>query len=174
MIKRRFKLIKRGLDDGSTIALDDLSDVAVSSPNNGDVLFWNGSSWIPAGGAFDVIHSPGAAFGDGNDADSVADGLVGYVRVPYSGTIQAGHIVADTSITGSVAVWKAAGAVPTVADIISASDPIALVSATTGANTSLTGWTKTVSVGDVLAFDLTLTIGTPKQIVVTLSILEST
>ena len=173
MLKRRFKLIKRGLDDGTTVALNDLSNVSVASPNNGEVLMWNGSAWVAAANVDTVIHTCGASYGDGNDSDSVADGLVGYVRVPYSGTIIKGYIVADVTTTASVAVWKAAGTLPTVADIISASDPIALTGASVAANTSLTGWTTSVAVGDVLAFDLTLTIGTPKQIVVTLAIEEA-
>ena len=173
MIKRRFKLIKRGLDDGSSILLDDLSDVAASSPNSGDVLMWNGSNWIPANNVFSVIHTCGAAYGDGNDTASVADGLVGYVRVPYSGTITRGEIVSDASCSCTVAVWKAAGALPTVSDLISASAPITLSSGTVGEITTLTGWTTSVAVGDVFGFDLTLTTGTPKQIVVTLAIEEA-
>ena len=176
MLKRRFKLIKQGLDDGTT--LDDLVDVSASSPSNGEILLWNGSAWI----ATDItsisgyvapitpVYTPGCAFGDGVDTASVVDGLVGYVRVPYSGTITRGEICADAATTGSVAVWKAAGAIPTVANIISASDPIALSAGTVGQNTSLTGWTTTVSAGDVLGFDLTLTSGSPKLIVVALGI----
>ena len=34
---------------GETIALDDLSDVSASAPNNGDFLKWDGSNWVADG-----------------------------------------------------------------------------------------------------------------------------
>jgi hypothetical protein len=40
------------------------------------------------------------------------------------------------------------------ADIISASAPIALSSARSGEDTTLTGWTKAVTAGDVLCFNV--------------------
>lgn len=172
MLKRRFKLIKQGAD---TYALDDLSDVSSGSANNGEVILWNGSAWVPGAvsdlaGYVAPIQSPGCTFGDGSATASVTDGLVGYVRVPYSGTITRADIVADVTTTASVAVWKAAGAIPTVANLISASAPVTLSGATVGSDTTLTGWTTTITAGDVLGFDLTLTSGAPTLIVVALNV----
>lgn len=44
MLKRRFRLIKQGLDDGSV--LDDLNDVSVASPTSGYTIYWNGTTWV--------------------------------------------------------------------------------------------------------------------------------
>ena len=114
--------------------------------------------------------SAGATFGDGESTSSVVDGLIGYVSVPYGGTIDRAQIVADVSSTLDVEIWKANGAVPTVADLISASAPIALAASTYAADTTLTGWTTTVAAGDVLAFKLNKTSGNPTQVTVSIGI----
>lgn len=46
MTTRRFKLIKQGLDDAPV--LSDLDDVASTAPTSGQVLIWNGTTWLPA------------------------------------------------------------------------------------------------------------------------------
>lgn len=46
MLKRRFKLIKQGLDDGAV--LSDLADVATTGATNGQTIIWNGTEWVPA------------------------------------------------------------------------------------------------------------------------------
>lgn len=46
-------------------------------------------------------------------------------------------------------IWKAAGAIPTGSDKISGSSPATLSSSQLGLNSSLSGWTTSVSIGDV-------------------------
>jgi hypothetical protein len=48
-----------------------------------------------------------------------------------------------------VDIWKANNAIPNSGNKISASAPATLSSAQLNANSALTGWTKTVAVGDV-------------------------
>lgn len=102
----------------------------------------------------DVGRYFGAIFDGGGSA--IAANKKAYVRVSVSGTIVSAYIMADVSGTISVEVWKDtfANFPPTVADKISASAPIALSSAQSGENTTLTGWTTTVTAGDVLCFNV--------------------
>lgn len=96
----------------------------------------------------------GAVFDGGGSA--IAAGKKAYVRVPVTGTIVAAYIMADVSGTISIEVWKDtfSNFPPTVADKISASAPIALSSAQSGEDATLTGWTQTVTAGDVLCFNV--------------------
>lgn len=56
-------------------ALDDLTDVVISSVANGDIIQWNGSSWVnvplPAGGL--TIETPTGAVDDSNLTFTVAN-----------------------------------------------------------------------------------------------------
>lgn len=132
-------------------------------------VWFDGASWITVGGGGGgAEHSPGAAFGDGSNAASIAAGQTVYVRVPYSGTISRWDIVADISCTCVVDVWKAAGSIPTNADSITAATTPALTAATVATDSTLTGWTTTVTAGDVLAFALETLSGTPSQITISL------
>lgn len=52
----------------------------------------------------------------------------------------------------TVNVWKAAGAIPTAGNIISASAPLTLSATTLTQNGSIAGWTTAVAAGDVFGF----------------------
>jgi hypothetical protein len=73
--------------------------------------------------------------------------------VQFSCTIGAGStkvsILSPVADSMTVAIWKANLAIPTSAGLISASAPVSLSSATINSTASLTGWTTSVSVGDV-------------------------
>jgi hypothetical protein len=77
-----------------------------------------------------------------------------YPTVPYSGTIQSVEIAADQSGSIVVDVWKAAGAIPTNSNSITASAPPTLSSAQRATDSTLTGWTTAISAGDVLGFEV--------------------
>jgi hypothetical protein len=96
----------------------------------------------------------GAVFDGGGSA--IVANKKAYVRVPTACTIVAAYILADVSGTISVEVWKDTfeNFPPTVADKISASAPIALSSAQSGEDTTLTGWTTSLSAGDVICFNV--------------------
>lgn len=113
-----------------------------------------------------------AVFGDGVSTDSVAAGSVCYVRVPYGGSLIQWDVVADVACTCSIDVWKRAGAVPTVANTITASAKPGLTASQVGESTALTGWTVAVTAGDVLGFKLeSLSGGLPTQINLSLKVL---
>jgi hypothetical protein len=115
-------------------------------------------------------HTPTAVWGDGIETTSVSVGSISYVRVPYSGTITAWHIIASTSCTTAIDIWKANDALPTVLDTITASAKPGLTSASTATSSTLTGWTTSVSAGDVFGFSLDSLTGSPTSITLTMNV----
>lgn len=100
-------------------------------------------------------------------------GTVGYVVMPYAGTITGWSITAN--VIGSIQfdIWKAANAIPTVANtqIPLAADRPKLTAVQYVNSTTLTGWTTTFAANDVYGFyvdsvstiqNATLTIRTTK------------
>lgn len=77
-----------------------------------------------------------------------------YPTADFSCTINRIDISADKSGSATVDVWKAAGAIPTSGNKISASAPLTLSSAQLSQAGSLTGWSTSVSVGDVFGFNV--------------------
>lgn len=86
---------------------------------------------------------------------AITTGQKGYVKCPYAGTITAAYLVADQSGSVIIDVWKiASGGIPTVANTITASALPTLSSAQQSTNSTLTGWTTAVTVGDVFGFNV--------------------
>ena len=91
---------------------------------------------------------------DGNGSPPTV-GSVGYVVVPFNGTIDQWHIVANASGSTGVDVWKAAGVVPTDANRIAGTEKPTLSAAQLSSDTSLSTWsTLAVAAGDVFGFEL--------------------
>lgn len=118
----------------------------------------------------DITHTPTAVWGDNVMAYSIQVGTTSYVRVPYSGTIVSWNIIASVACTCVLDVWKTNGALPTVANTITASAKPSLGSATTAASSTLTGWTTSVASGDVFGFNLDSLTGSPTSITLVLNI----
>ena len=116
------------------------------------------------------IYTPTATWGDSISPASVQAATMSYVRVPYSGTITEWHIIATASCDCTIDVWKAAGALPTNANSITASAKPSLASTTTSSSSTLTGWTTAVSAGDVLGFELENFSNAPTAITIVLKV----
>lgn len=100
-------------------------------------------------------------------------GQVVYSRVPYDGTITGWAMMGDDpSGDAEVDVWLATGALPTSADSIVASAPPELTSDDYAASTTLTGWSTSVTEGQVIAFELG-SLSIHQQVSVALSITRS-
>ena len=82
----------------------------------------------------------------------IQTGVVGYVVMPYDGTITGWSIAANVSGSIRFDIWKTNNAIPTVANTIVASAKPQLSSAQYLSSTTLTGWTTTFIAGDVFAF----------------------
>jgi hypothetical protein len=87
---------------------------------------------------------------------AIATGVKGDVRIPWASTITKVTTLADQSGSIVVDIWKDtyANYPPTVADTITASAKPTLSSATKAEDSTLTGWTTSVTAGDTLRFNV--------------------
>lgn len=101
----------------------------------------------------------------------ITTGVKGYLSVPFNCTITGWTLVSDVSGSVVVDVWKDtyANYPPTIADVITASAKPTLSSANKNTSTTLTGWTTTVTAGDVLAFNVN-SAATVTRVTLTLSV----
>lgn len=76
------------------------------------------------------------------------------VPCPVSGTIVGWSMTANPSTSAAISIWKAAGVRPTVAGKITASAPPTLTAAASASSTTLTGWTTTVTAGDLFVINV--------------------
>lgn len=92
---------------------------------------------------------------DGGGA-TITTGVKGYLRVPFACTIVSVTLLADQSGSIVIDVWKDtyANYPPVVGDSITASAKPTISSATKSEDTTLTGWTTSISAGDVLGFNV--------------------
>ncbi len=87
---------------------------------------------------------------DGGGAAITTGALGVFGPVDFACTISRYDVTANASGSITVDIWKhASGTIPTSSDKISASAPITLSSAQLAQAGSLTGWTTSVSVGDI-------------------------
>lgn len=92
---------------------------------------------------------------------AVTTGMKGYFTVPYNCIITGAYIQVDTSSTTTIDLWKctyaqfdAGGTHPVDGDSITSADQLKSIASTKGYNTSLTGWTTTLTRGDILAINV--------------------
>jgi hypothetical protein len=146
-------------------SIDDLGDVHVTSPATDHVLKYHASSktWIngeaPAGEPGEAGPQLVGITIDGA-GDVITTGVKGFLVIPITGTItEATLLSTDASATaGSIVidVWKDtyANYPPANADSITAAAPPTLSSASKSQDSTLTGWTTSVTAGDILGFNV--------------------
>jgi hypothetical protein len=117
-----------------------------------------------------IPNTPTAIFGDGSSTLSLEVGQKCYVRVPYGGTIVEWGLVANATCSCTIDVWAAAGALPTSSDSVTGGDKPALSGATVAGDSTLVGWSPSISAGDVLGFSLDTLSGSATQITLTLKV----
>lgn len=135
------------------------TDVAVgtiySCTTHGLVYQSDGSAWATWASASGIV-IPVIMIIDGAGT-TITTGIKGDLPIPFAWTdISAARALADQSGSIQVDVWKDtyANFPPVDADSITASAPIVISSATKSENTTLTGWTKTGTAGDILRFNV--------------------
>ncbi len=91
-----------------------------------------------------------------NGGATLTTGVIGFIQMAYAGTINSVTLMGDASGSVVVDIWKVAYASfpPTNSNSICASDLPTLSSAQNSTDSTLTGWTTTFAVGDVLAFNI--------------------
>ena len=88
-------------------------------------------------------------------ADASTTGLIGYITIPYNGTITGWQVIGDITGTCTFDVWKqSAGVIPTVADSIVGTEKPNLLAQQINSDLSLTTWTTAVSAGDIVGIVL--------------------
>jgi hypothetical protein len=92
---------------------------------------------------------------DGGGAP-IETGVKGYLACPFACTITAARSFADVSGSIVVDIWKDtyANYPPVDADSITASAPVTISAATKSEDATLTGWTTSISAGDILGFNV--------------------
>lgn len=87
---------------------------------------------------------------------AVSTGVKGDLQVPFACTITEWTLLADTTGSVVVDVWKDtyANYPPVVGDSITASAKPTISSSNKGNSSTLTGWTTTVAAGDILRFNV--------------------
>jgi hypothetical protein len=92
---------------------------------------------------------------DGGGAE-ITTGIKGFIPVDFAATIISVTALADQSGSIVVDIWKDtyANYPPTDADSITASAPVTISTATKSQDTTLTGWTTSVTSGDILGFNV--------------------
>lgn len=121
------------------------------SVSNGDGV--SGNPTI-AGSTNSIISTIGITIDGGGSA--ITTGVKGYIEVPYACTIVRATMLADVSGSAVLDVWKDtfANYPPTVADTITASAKPTITSSNKSQDSTLTGWTTSVSAGDILGFNV--------------------
>lgn len=87
---------------------------------------------------------------------AITTGQKGHLEIPFACTINQVTSLADVSGSIVVDIWKDtyANFAPTDADSITASAPPTITSAQKSQDSTLTGWTTSITAGDVLAFNV--------------------
>lgn len=86
----------------------------------------------------------------------IAAGEKGHLRIPFACEIERVTLLVDQSGSIVIDIWKDtyANFPPTNADSITAATPPTITAAQKSEDTTLTGWTKAISAGDILAFNV--------------------
>lgn len=88
----------------------------------------------------------------GNGTDVISTGIQGDIRFPFAATITGVYLFADQDGDIIIDLWKDtfANFPPTVADTITASEKPTLSTSDTDSDTTLTGWTTSITAGDII------------------------
>lgn len=132
------------IDGSSTITLGAGASAMIES---------NGTNWVTFGLPSTNVRTSRLELGV-SSTTTITTGAKGRKTVGYAGTIVAWRLVADSSTTTVIDIWKANNAIPTVANTITGSAKPSLTAAQVNSSTTLTGWTTSVAVGDVFIINV--------------------
>lgn len=91
-----------------------------------------------------------------NSGSAITTGIKGDLSIPFACTITGVILLADTSGSIVIDIWKDSYAnfPPTVADKITASAKPTISSSNKSSDSTLTGWTVAIAAGDILRFNV--------------------
>ena len=92
---------------------------------------------------------------DGGGAE-IATGQHGHLRIPFACTIEKVTLMADQTGSIVIDIWNDtyANFPPTIADTITAAAKPTIAAGVKDEDATLTGWTKSITAGDILAFNV--------------------
>lgn len=127
------------------------SDHTTSSGVDGHILKQTGATTF----VFEVENYSINFIIDGGGS-AITTGVKGYVMIETPGVIEQATTLADQSGSIVIDIWKDtyANYPPVDADSITASAPPTITAATKAQDATLTGWTTTLSAGDILGFNV--------------------
>lgn len=130
---------------GGATDLDGLSDVAIASPAQGDLLLRDATQFVnvPAVSTVNILI--------GATGTAMATGVKGDFAIDFAHQILAWSLLADQSGSIVVDLWRDGygNYPPTVADTITASAKPTIAGAAKAQSSTLTGWSASGSAGDV-------------------------
>jgi len=97
--------------------------------------------------------------GDNATDGKIYAGIKGDLEVPYACTISRATVLLDATDNMTVEIWKDtyANFPPTQADNITAAAPLTISATNKAQDSTLTGWTKDITAGDILRFYISST-----------------
>lgn len=153
----------------ATLAVNGLTATAIKKQgstalSSGDLQSGQIVTVIYDGTNFQIIGDGGGASTTTSSIEFIIDGggstittgIKGDLEIPFAATITAATLLADQSGSIVVNIWKNtyANYPPVVGNKITASAPPTISSATKAQDTTLTGWTTSISAGDTLRFNV--------------------
>lgn len=149
--------------EAAGITESDISDLSHTTDTNANTICSGTGNYLDGEGNCDALEAvstdiKAGSFGtviDGGGS-AITTGQKGYIIVPYACTISEASVLLDQSGSIVIDVWKDtyANYPPVDADSITASAPPTVSSATKSQDSTLTGWTTSVSAGDVIGFNV--------------------
>ncbi len=138
-------------------ALNNIGNVNVPAPADNDVPYWDNAAGLwkckaPVAGGWNAS----LTFVIDGGGEVITTGQKGHLKIPFACTIKQVTMLADQSGSIVVDIWKDtyANFPPTDADSITASAPPTISSSQKSQDSTLTGWTKSISSGAILAFNV--------------------
>ena len=128
------------------------SSAGATSVKSKGVYHYTGSAWEKISGQ--TVATITFIIDGGGSA--ITTGIKGDIEIPFACSINQVTMLADTSGSIVVDIWKDtyANYPPTVGDTITASAKPTISAATKSQDATLTGWTNTISAGDTLRFNV--------------------
>jgi hypothetical protein len=151
---------------GAIMYSNGTNQVASNAPTVGQIPIANGSGVVSfqnqVASIVYVIDGGGAIY---------SAGVKGFLQIPFNCTITAVSLLADQTGSTVIDIWKDtyANFPPTGADSITASAKPTITASNKSVNSTLTGWTTTITAGDVLAFNVD-SVTTITRVTITLSV----
>lgn len=135
-----------------------IPDVQLTSVADGDVLTWNLSlsKWVNQQPAAPATQYSTLNFVIDGGGSTITTGIKGDLVVDFNGTIVGATLLANQSGSIVVDIWKDtyANFPPVVGDSITASSKPTISSGIKSQDATLTGWTTSVTAGDILRFNV--------------------